>query len=609
MYSRIRYSSPLFVSIGVILLIGCGLNNPMNYTKSASSGASRSLDSSNYYVDSSASNASDTGLGSITQPWKSVGALGSRTFTPGDVISFKRGTTYSGVCTINSSGTSTNSIKLTTYGSGEKPSFSNSGNLYVFEIKGSHIDIDNLKVQNSTTMTTWNDTTYQNSGAILIRQGSDNVTVENCEITNVGVGIKSYGQYTTITNNNIHDLVIAYTDSSQSYGAIGVSINNSNAVVASNTFTNCRSTNSPYGADGGAVEIEGLANTKDNISIYHNKSTGSQGFLEVTETSSSNVTLYYNVSDDYQQFVAFDTTTTPTNYKIENNTIIRTHSANATNVFTIFYYRDQGPTPADSWMSIKNNIFYTPAAKVLEGTYTYKEYNFPHNNNIFYDGTSDPIGYSLGAGDIINNPKFVSFSGRDLHLGSDSPAINAGLSLGYATDLDNNPVPSGGAPDCGAYEFQGVPLQVALDPGFENQTSSALGSPWFTEGGGNFGVDNNAGKARTGLNNGWISSSTQNQWNSILQTVSVCPNTTYKLSAYVNSSNNIGSNLWLGIRNANGGNKHENKFTPGASYKKFTANATYTTGASETNIVVYIGYIAPSGTSWIQIDDIGCAQQ
>jgi len=36
-----------------------------------------------------------------------------------------------------------------------------------------------------------------------------------------------------------------------------------------------------------------------------------------------------------------------------------------------------------------------------------------------------------------------------------SPAIDAGLNLGYQTDFDNLPVPSGPSPDLGAFEYLG----------------------------------------------------------------------------------------------------------------------------------------------------------
>jgi len=52
------------------------------------------------------------------------------------------------------------------------------------------------------------------------------------------------------------------------------------------------------------------------------------------------------------------------------------------------------------------------------------------------------------------------------------------------------------------------------DGSFENQTSTTLSGPWYHSASGNGGVDYNAGKARTGNNNGWIDNNT-NTWSAI----------------------------------------------------------------------------------------------
>jgi hypothetical protein len=49
---------------------------------------------------------------------------------------------------------------------------------------------------------------------------------------------------------------------------------------------------------------------------------------------------------------------------------------------------------------------------------------------------------------------FVDFENRDYRLRADSPAVDAGFDLGYMLDFDNNPIPSGSAPDMGAFEYQ-----------------------------------------------------------------------------------------------------------------------------------------------------------
>ena len=77
-------------------------------------------------------------------------------------------------------------------------------------------------------------------------------------------------------------------------------------------------------------------------------------------------------------------------------------------------------------------------------------------NNIYYsaDGsTSDPHGLTLGPGEMIVNPGFVNLFGKDYHLTSGSPAVDAGQNLGYTSDTEGRTVPNGSAPDIGAYEY------------------------------------------------------------------------------------------------------------------------------------------------------------
>lgn len=555
-----------------------------------------------YYVDSVNGQDSYSGL-LATQAWRSFANLNSRTYGAGDRISFARGSTWSGaILHIQGAGTSADPIRLQVHGSGAAPVLKNPGGLTVLEISADRVVVDGLAFRDTTTFSTFGDTEYRRSGALLINPGADYVTVQNSDFGAVGLGVKSYGLNTLITNNTFHDLIIAYTDSTQSYGAIGVSINNANAEIAYNTFTNCRSTNSPYGADGGAIEIEGYDYAKNNISIHHNRSTDSQGFLEVTETTSSNVTLAHNISDDYQQFIAWDTTTTPANYKVEHNTVIRTRTQNATALFAVFYYREEGPTPSNTWMSFRNNIFYTPAAAVLNGSYSYKYHNYPHDHNLFFGGSS-PLGYALGPGDLIADPQFVNFSTRDLRLKLTSPAVNNGVNLSYSSDFANSSRLVGPVPDMGAYEYQSYSAggaNLLADPGFETQTSITSGSsPWYAEGGASYGVDVNQGKARSGQDNAWIATGSGTGWGAIKQTISVAANTNYRLTVWVRNSANFDS-AYFGVKTTGGAVLNEVRHGAAGSYTAYTITFN---SSSNTSVVVHTGYFGPGSSSWQQIDD------
>jgi hypothetical protein len=54
---------------------------------------------------------------------------------------------------------------------------------------------------------------------------------------------------------------------------------------------------------------------------------------------------------------------------------------------------------------------------------------------------------------VVEKGAYNEVSSHDLHLKHDSPAVDAGVDLGYAFDFDRKPVPAGSAPDIGAFEY------------------------------------------------------------------------------------------------------------------------------------------------------------
>src|ERR1700756_2558058 len=79
----------------------------------------------NHYVNSADPHADDSGPGSIDRPWKSLAAVNSHTFKPGDSVYFARGSSYAGGVEIRNSGLPGKPITFGAYGSGEAPRFTN----------------------------------------------------------------------------------------------------------------------------------------------------------------------------------------------------------------------------------------------------------------------------------------------------------------------------------------------------------------------------------------------------------------------------------------------------------------------------------------------------
>ena len=114
-------------------------------------------------------------------------------------------------------------------------------------------------------------------------------------------------------------------------------------------------------------------------------------------------------------------------------------------------------------ITIKNNIFYLPNTDAI-ALYPYDgsgNTNVVIQNNLIYGVTNIlPSGTTGGQfitpNNIIgNDPKFVNASAGNFRLQSNSPAINAGATLGspYNVDFDGILRPQGSAYDIGAYEY------------------------------------------------------------------------------------------------------------------------------------------------------------
>ena len=290
-------------------------------------------------------------------------------------------------------------------------------------------------------------------------------------------------------------------------------------------------------------------------------------------------------------------TTTPSGYVVENNTVIR--SSDSATLFDQYYYRVTGPSPSAGWATIRNNIFQT------SGKFSF--FNFPHDHNLF--APSVKLSYALGAGDIIAAPAYVNASARDYRPVQTSPAVDNGTAASSTTDLAGNPRNVGLGTDIGAHELQtspsGLGTNLVSDGGFETQTAiSATTTPWWSDGGGlTYGVDVNAGKAHSGLDNGWIATS-GTAWGALRQTVPVTPNTTYRLTVWVRSSTGV-NNAWIGAKTTTDAVIGEIRHGRAADYTRYVVS--FTTG-SQTSIRLHAGLYGAGGGTWEQIDDVWLQQ-
>jgi hypothetical protein len=156
------------------------------------------------------------------------------------------------------------------------------------------------------------------------------------------------------------------------------------------------------------------------------------------------VTVAYNEADVSEKFIGM---TGGTSWLVVNNTVIRVLKRPGYNDANWFNAR----TTNTVW---RNNIFVLANGQqaFVHGVGARQI----HDHNLFFSvdsSATDPIPGTPVDGDKVGDPLFGDYAKRNYHLTAASPAVDAGVVVGYTTDLDGRTVPAGKAPDMGAYEY------------------------------------------------------------------------------------------------------------------------------------------------------------
>ncbi|MHC4250749.1 MAG: polysaccharide lyase domain-containing protein [Planctomycetota bacterium] len=237
-----------------------------------------------YYIDSVGGSDRNSGR-SKSSPWKSHKKAETAKLSAGDVVHFKKGSAFSGSIAISESGTAAKPIRLTSYGTGELPKFTNpttrdaSGNAIL--LRGDYIIVDSLHFHDTPGEYVSGMIIMTRLAALRIDRGADHCITRNNEFIKTGQGIMSAGEHTLITKNYLDGPSYAlWRTSKSSWGPMGIHLNIGNQEVSYNTIKNFGTKDSPWGSDGGAIEIDCGMYHKKNIYIHHNYSEGNAGFLE-----------------------------------------------------------------------------------------------------------------------------------------------------------------------------------------------------------------------------------------------------------------------------------------------------------------------------------------
>ncbi|HDD61884.1 MAG TPA: hypothetical protein ENF22_05080 [Chloroflexi bacterium] len=439
-----------------------------------------------YFVDADHGEDSNSGT-SREKPWQTVEKVNSMTFDPGDNIYFKRQTSYSYGLQINGDGTEVAPILIGAWGEGDAPSFTNTDdgnyNGNCIQLNGDYQILENIYCFGTNAAPSGGYLNVWKLGGIKINLGADHCVVRNCEVEDCPIGINSYGEYTLITENRVHDcnrpIWFPY------WGPIGIRLGMGNQEVSWNEIRNYHSMGGEWGGDGGAIEIDDGRNPRNNIYLHHNRTSECMGFCEISYNFDicardsincatenriyDNIVIAYNESADYRTFTQFWAPLK--NSFVENNTIFRKWET-ADIESNVFCENDEDKLATDSPTTYRNNLVVVVEEKTLStygnrsglGNRIYLGYPLApikHSNNLFYNVDGPQVLFSptisentvLGAKAIIANPEVMDLEGGDYHLTSSSPARDNGTDLGhYHVDLDGNPIV--GTRDIGAYEYQ-----------------------------------------------------------------------------------------------------------------------------------------------------------
>jgi len=431
-------------------------------------------DDRTFYIDSVGGNDANDGLTPLTA-WRSHTKVSSVTLAPGDVVSFKNGSAFSGPVEIKQSGTSSSPIRFTSYGTGEPPKFTNSNkwnmNGNCFRISADHIIIENLYFHDTPGSSSWSRTNgIFKTGAIVNMIGSDHNTIRNNTFMKCVKAVQSTGEYTVITGNYMDGPVNSAL--SYGWGPIGIHLGIGNQEVSHNTIKNYRYIGGAFGSDGGAIELDDGRFHKDNFYIHHNYTEGNAGFLESSWEYDNNpyvqevhnLRVAFNISHDGQQWLYMWAPCHDTYF--DNNTVIRPDQFGCpqqNNDVALLHV--QGGKPFDaSQIHFRNNLFVYDGqtAGVYQGRGAggcLKTNNWYLN----YDNYSAVLGGdSNKAGD--GDPLCVDLDGGDYHLTADSPLIGEAQNLSqyYSTDFDGVILPTSGPWDVGALQFVPEPATLSL---------------------------------------------------------------------------------------------------------------------------------------------------
>jgi hypothetical protein len=410
-----------------------------------------------FYVD--AVGGSDAGAGtSPALAWKTLGFAGKYNFNPGDSLLLKRGCRWMEGFVAYSCGSPKKPFYIGAYGSGAAPVVNDSTDTigYGIELIAQWVVVESLMVKNGFY------------GGIFMTRYADSSIVRYCEVTASGTGVEVQGRHCLVTGNYLHDMTMVLNEPGNTgdYGATGVLLENSCNEICNNRMVRCIAPCYEGGTDGGVIELYG---TPDTCLIHDNIGIGCAKFTEVGGGSAKGTRMYYNISVNNGQVVCIHLNdqfaSTVQDFRMENNTIVDTTTGGTPNWTLIGFI---GTVSPGMFLFRNNIVFVKNFSYIVNASSADSGWAFTHTNNLYFlDSSMIRLNMTLCTGEEAANPQFVNYADTNFHLKPGSPAIGAGLALGYTLDFYSTAVPP--QPSLGAVQY----ISTALAPFATSRAATA----------------------------------------------------------------------------------------------------------------------------------------
>jgi hypothetical protein len=389
-----------------------------------------------YYVDSRSGDDASAGT-SAAHAWKSLDKVGSAHLKPGDTISFRRGSRFTGPLILSAKGTAARPIAVQPYGTGPLAKISGGDDADCVVVKGNY----------------WRVTGLRASGC---RWAGFEVGGDHNELAGIqadknvaGVWVTPSGSRNTVRDSTLTDndkMSVDDEGGDNDSGAFGVLLNGDDNLVTHNTISGSYAKSHDYGTDGAAVEVfDG-----DRNRVTHNISRDNETFTELGaekgKTATGNI-FAFNVVTSARRRGSFLITRGPGHIVGPVKGTIAVHNS----VYlpardTIGWSCHDGCSP--SILRLRNNVIK------VGGESGWEDGTGADDDGGVYFGRKAT--FKLGPKSVKADPLFVSR--RDLRLRMGSPALGRGVPLGpkwyggAALGKDILGKPLSGSPDAGAYQ-------------------------------------------------------------------------------------------------------------------------------------------------------------